>query len=255
MSLHRVIIIDDEYLARCAIEDKLIETGLFEITGSFDSVAKAQKFLRTQNRLLDFIFCDIEMPDVTGLEAATLLKQYCFYFVCCTGHQKYTSEAWKHLVDAFLVKPIVDDLLLALVDKYRRMMRNAGKPKLDYLMMDQLPENNRQEMGKRVRSFIKIMIDDVCYFRKSGNYLYAYGQNEKGLLVKIARTASTVKDFKEKYWFLENLICINQSEIVNMDYVKHYENEKLTVGNEILVVYNLGKKNVASFFAKHDPNY
>lgn len=255
MNLHRVIIIDDEHLARLAVEDKLIATGLFEVMGSFERVSDAQKFLRTQNRLLDFIFCDIEMPDVTGLEAAELLKPYCFYFVCCTGHEKYTSEAWKHLVDAFLVKPIADDLLLAVVDKYRLVMRNADKPKLDYLMMDQLPDNDEQEKGKRVRRFIKIMIDDVRYFKKSGNYLYAYGQNEKGLLVKIARTANTVKDFKEKYWFLENLICINQSEIVNMDHVKHYVNEKLTVGNEILVVYNLGRKDIDAFFAKHDPNY
>lgn len=255
MSLHRVIIIDDEQLARFAIEDKLAETELFEVMGSFDSVTQAQKFLRTQNQLLDFVFCDIEMPQITGLDAVTLLKPYCCYFVFCTGHEKYTSEAWKHLVDAFLVKPIEERLLLDLVDKYRRMLKNTAKPNLNYLMMDQLPDNKQQDKGKRVRSFIKILVDEVRYFKKSGNYLYAYGKNEKGLMVKIARTASTVKDFKQKYWFVENLIQINQSEIVNMDFVKHYENEKLTVGNEIFAVYNMGKADVASFFAKHDPNF
>lgn len=255
MHLHRAIIIDDEHWARIAVEDKLAETGLFEMMGSFDSVADAHKFLRTQSRSLDFIFCDIEMPEVTGLEAAKLLKPHAHYFVCCTGHEKYTLEAWRHLVDGFLVKPIVDDLLLALVDKYRAMNRNMIKPQVKYLVMDAMPQLESQSAGKRFRSLVKVMIDEIRYFGKSGNYLYAYGPNKNGVLVKIARTASTVQDFMKKYWYLDNLIRINQSVIVNVDYVSHYVHPQLSIDNEIHVVNDLGKELLTTFFAKHNPNH
>jgi len=130
-----------------------------------------------------------------------------------------------------------------------------NKSLLGYLMMDEIPVSQPQARGKKRRSLRQIKIDDVRYFKKSGNYIYAYGLNVDGLLVEMARTALTVEAFKKKYWFLENLIRINQSVILNMNHVEVYQAEYLIIGNELFSVSKLGKEAVASFLAKHDPNY
>lgn len=129
------------------------------------------------------------------------------------------------------------------------------KPLLGYLVMDEIPVSQPQVRGKKRRRLRQINIDDVRYFKKSGNYLYAYGPNVDGRFVEMARTALTVQAFKEKYSFLENLIRINQSVILNMNYVELYQAEFLIIGKEFFFVSKLGKEAVASFLAKHDPNY
>ena len=67
------IIVDDEPLAREAVEMLINETGQLTLAGSFNNAASAAKFIHEHP--VDLIFLDIRMPKVTGLEFARTIPK------------------------------------------------------------------------------------------------------------------------------------------------------------------------------------
>lgn len=54
---------------------------------------------------VDIIFMDIEMPSLSGIELAGLLRQKTKYLVFTTAHTRYAIDAFKVQADAYLLKP------------------------------------------------------------------------------------------------------------------------------------------------------
>lgn len=60
------IIVDDEPLAREAIEILVKDTSQLNLTGMFNNAIGASKFM--EENPVDLIFLDIQMPGITGIE-------------------------------------------------------------------------------------------------------------------------------------------------------------------------------------------
>jgi len=54
---------------------------------------------------VDIIFMDIEMPSLSGIELAGLLRQKTKYLVFTTAHTRYAIDAFNVQADAYLLKP------------------------------------------------------------------------------------------------------------------------------------------------------
>ncbi|MFD2585201.1 LytR/AlgR family response regulator transcription factor [Pedobacter vanadiisoli] len=54
---------------------------------------------------VDIIFMDVEMPSLSGIELASLLRQKTKHLVFTTAHTKYAIDAFKVDADAYLLKP------------------------------------------------------------------------------------------------------------------------------------------------------
>ncbi|WP_412468618.1 LytR/AlgR family response regulator transcription factor [Pedobacter sp. KLB.chiD] len=54
---------------------------------------------------VDIIFMDVEMPSLSGIELAGLLRQKTKYLVFTTAHTRYAIDAFKVQADAYLLKP------------------------------------------------------------------------------------------------------------------------------------------------------
>ena len=108
------IIVDDEPLAREAVEMLINETGQLTLAGSFNNAASAAKFIHEHP--VDLIFLDIRMPKVTGLEfARTIPKSTLVIFT--TAYAEYAIDSYE--VDAvdYLVKPIIPERFQKAVEK------------------------------------------------------------------------------------------------------------------------------------------
>ena len=64
-------IIDDEPLAAELLTSYAEKTNFLHLTGTYNSAIEAMRTLRTQP--VDLIFLDIQMPELSGLEFATIL--------------------------------------------------------------------------------------------------------------------------------------------------------------------------------------
>ena len=98
----RVIAVDDEPLALKQLEAYISKIPFFELAGTCRSAMEARSVL--ENRLVDAMFLDINMPDLSGMEFVRLLDNPPLV-VFTTAYSEYAVDGFK--VDAvdYLLKP------------------------------------------------------------------------------------------------------------------------------------------------------
>ena len=102
--LHRVVLVDDEQLARERLR-RLLEAhpGLEVIGEAEDGEQAVETILREQP---DLVFLDIQMPGCDGLEVAASLPSPRPKIIFCTAFDEYAVDAFElHAVD-YLLKPV-----------------------------------------------------------------------------------------------------------------------------------------------------
>jgi hypothetical protein len=156
----------------------------------------------------------------------------------------------------FLVKPVDETLLLALIDKLKEKNLKISKPPLHTILLDAIStiDGADQSVGKKKRMLLQVALHDIRYLKMKGNYLYAYGAKSNNAFPPIGRINITIKDFMAKFGHMENLIRINPSEIVNMNHMYMYSDGVITIEKEAFFVNGHGIKHINSWLLKHLPN-
>ncbi|ULT28204.1 response regulator [Sphingobacterium sp. E70] len=100
------------------------------------------------------IFCDIEMPEHSGLDAIKRLRDYCSHFVFITGYaEEYALQGHKVYVDGFLSKPIEEDELLGLLKhlQHKAPASNAGRDMrvVSTIFLDVVDPNSELHLARR----------------------------------------------------------------------------------------------------------
>ena len=111
------IVIDDEPLALQLMESYVKKTPFLELKGSFPSASSAFAFLGENP--VDLLFCDIQMPNLSGMELSKMLPEDT-KVIFTTAFSQYAIEGFKvHALD-YLLKPIsYDDFLTAAKHAYK----------------------------------------------------------------------------------------------------------------------------------------
>ncbi len=105
------IVVDDEPLALQLMEAYVKKTPFLELMGAFPNASSAFEFIRENP--VDLLFCDIQMPGLSGMELSKMLPEGT-RIVFTTAFSQYAIEGFKvHALD-YLLKPIsYDDFLAA----------------------------------------------------------------------------------------------------------------------------------------------
>lgn len=253
MSVYTAVIIDDNQWDAKDLELTLVDVGVFEEIKVFSNVKEAKKWLQGKNLPVDFIFCDIEMEGISGIEARQSLKSYTLFFVFFTGHEKYSLQAHRIHADGYLMKPAEEEEILSLVDKFRERQKKTVVNEIDYFMLDSLQKNG-EVAGRELH---KVKIADISHFKKDGNYVYAYGDVrdvEKRDFQKLGVFDGDIKSFMKKYWCVNNLLQINGGEVLNMDWVDFSHRAVFKIKNVEFRVTDTFAENVLRFTNRYTPN-
>lgn len=113
MSL-RVLIVDDEQLARERLRGMLRHDPLVEITGECENGEDAVQAIAAQAP--DLVFLDMQLPGCSGLQVVERLPaEHRPAIVFATAHEQYAAPAFKAAAVDYLLKPFdLDRLRLAL---------------------------------------------------------------------------------------------------------------------------------------------
>lgn len=122
----RVLIVDDEPLARLAIKLRLARRSGFELVGEFgdgDSAHAGIAALRP-----DLVFVDIEMPGKTGLDLlAALPPAQRPMAILLTAHDGFALQAFKLAALDYLLKPVDDERLDEALDRAQQAFPYRGQ--------------------------------------------------------------------------------------------------------------------------------
>lgn len=106
----RVLIVDDEPLARSALSNVLVARDDVELFDSASDAVEAIEKLKKER--YDVLLLDINMPELSGIELVDSLKkrgQAMPAIIFVTAHQQYAVAAFeKHAVD-YILKPFSNE--------------------------------------------------------------------------------------------------------------------------------------------------
>jgi two-component system LytT family response regulator len=168
------IAIDDEPIALNVLKTHAEKIPFLDLKATFVSTTDALAFLQ-QNKV-DFVFLDIRMPDLTGIEFAALIPKQA-HIVFTTAYPEYAVKGFDLAATDYLLKPIsLSRLLQACTLVNERIMA----------------ENKQQGLNsglfvKDGYNLVKIDPSKITYIEAGDNYLSIY-EGEKRTLTRMTLT-------------------------------------------------------------------
>lgn len=121
----RVLIVDDEAPARSELRHLLSAHVGVEVAGEAANAREALALAGATD--YDAVFLDIEMPGLTGLDAAQLVRERADppAVVFVTAHSEYAVDAFAVEAFDYLLKPIDPERLARVVERLAELSRGA----------------------------------------------------------------------------------------------------------------------------------
>ncbi|WP_319500920.1 LytTR family DNA-binding domain-containing protein [uncultured Draconibacterium sp.] len=168
--MYRCIIIDDEPIAIRVIRNHLSVFTDFEIVAECTNALEAMPVLQKEN--IDLLFCDIQMPQITGVDfIRSLLHPPKVIFT--TAYRDYAIDAFELNVVDYLLKPISFERFTKAINHFMELQSATSASTSEVL------ETRDFIFLKADKKHHKINLTDILYFESLGDYVIAYTNDQK----------------------------------------------------------------------------
>ena len=220
------IIVDDEPLAREAIEMLIEKTQDLILINSFNSAATASEFM-LENKV-DLVFLDIQMPGINGIEFAKTIPKETFV-IFTTAFSEFALDSYE--VDAidYLIKPVKLERFQKAVDKaftYSKLIDNEfNKNEIEEFTEEYF-------FVKADRKMFKIYFNDIQFIEGLKDYVVMHTENQKVI------TAMNIKTIYEQ--LPKNIfVRVSKSYIINSKYIESVDNNTVYIGKSEIPIGNI----------------
>lgn len=162
----KCLIVDDEPLARELLESYLSRIEELKLVKSCSNAIEA--FTCIQQRPVDLLFLDIEMPQVTGIDLLRSLKNKP-RIILTTAYREYAFEAYDLDVVDYMLKPISFDRFLRGIGKIKQLKQ---QPEVSFDEGDTIQSFNDAYLYlKENREMVKVFLKDILYIESLRDYV------------------------------------------------------------------------------------
>ena len=235
----RCIVVDDEALARKYLKDYISKVPFLELLGDFNSPLKASELLA--QGIVDLMFLDIQMPDITGLDFLRSLNKRPFV-ILTTAYKEYALEGYELDIIDYLLKPFSFDRFLKSVNKVNMLMVNKEKksePKSDY---NQTDFHDDYIIIRADRKYYKINYDDLIFIEGQKAYVTFHSEGKKNVTA-----LASLKELEDKLPE-KKFIRIHKSYIVSVKKIDSLDGNMIEIAGEKLPIGKSFKSNVSELF-------
>ena len=223
----RVLVVDDEPLARERVIDLLAHEQGVEIIGTADNGVAAVDAIRTRHP--DLVFLDVQMPGKTGLDVVREVGPEAMpATIFVTAFDQYALRAFELAALDYLVKPFDDERFEQAFNRARKLieLRDLGKLREQLLAVLQQGGGERAEEGAssdagyleriavEMRGKVRVVpVDQIDYITASGPYAELHTGDRTHL---IRETMQTLEERLDPRQFIR----IHRSAIVKLALVE-----------------------------------
>lgn len=168
--MSKVIIIDDEPLARSIVKEYLQKHPQLELVQECGDGFEGLKAI--QQHQPDLIYLDIQMPKITGFEMLELIEQPPAV-IFTTAFDEYAIKAFEaHAVD-YLLKPFNQERFDKAIAKWSEQ-KSASTEKITHELLETAshsPSQNQRIVVKNGSKIKIIPVHDVLYLEAADDYV------------------------------------------------------------------------------------
>ena len=235
----RCLAIDDEPLALQQLANYIKKIPYLELAGQCQSALEARQLM--DEELIDAIFCDINMPDLSGLDFVRSLAAPPI-IVFTTAYSEYAVEGYK--VDAvdYLLKPFGLDDFRRATEKVKRIyeLREHAAP---------LPEKEVQAGDslflKTDYRLVRISVDDIRYIEGMSEYVKIFFDTQKPITALLS-----MKKLEEQ--LPQHFMRIHRSYIVNLQKIQEVNKNRVVLdADTYLPIGDLYREAFNAYVGRH----
>jgi len=210
----RIIIIEDEKLARSRLKRMLAKHENIEILGEAQNGQEGLELIKKFQP--DLIFLDIKMPLLTGFEMLTRLEKSP-YIIFTTAYDQYALQSFEENTVDYLLKPISTEKLDRAIIKINKIFDKGTQLPFDLEKLLQSIKSKADVIKRfsvKVGDRIFLIADqDIHFFHAEDKYTFLNTIKDSFII------PFTLKELEEK--LDQDLFCrAHRSFIVNIEKIE-----------------------------------
>ena len=217
----RCMAIDDEPLALKQLVAYISKVPFLQLAAQCQSALEAREYL--EHDMVDAIFCDINMPDLNGMDFIKSLAMPPF-IIFTTAYSEYAVEGFRVNAVDYLLKPFgLQDFQRAanrLKERFESSSLAVSSP-----AADSLPADNTLFLKTDYR-IVKVSIPDIRYVEAMSEYLKVWIEGEAKPLV----TLLSMKKMEEH--LPDYFMRIHRSYIVNLNKIQEVNKNRIIMDKD-----------------------
>jgi DNA-binding LytR/AlgR family response regulator len=224
------IAIDDEPLALTVIESLCAKSEIINLQKTFTQPNEALKHLRKFPA--DLIFCDIQMPAMTGISLVKLLQQNTMV-IFTTAFSEYAAVSYELNAIDYLLKPINQKRFTQAITKAQEYFEHIHKKEQG---------TDKSIFVRADFSLVKIPLADILYIEGLADYLQIHIKDRKTIVARM-----TMKDMIEKLPSTD-FIRVHRSFILPFSKMEAVRGATIFIGDK---EFPIGRTYTDEFFSRY----
>lgn len=225
----RCIAIDDEPLALQQLAAYIKKTPFLELVAQCQSALEARQFLEQDT--VDAIFCDINMPDLNGIDFVKSLQAPPL-IVFTTAYSEYAVEGFKVNAVDYLLKPFGMQDFQRAANRLKERVQGSRVQEVQGSRVQEVQgspltaESDDVIFLKTDYRVVKVTISEIRYIEAMSEYLKIHIDGEAKPIV----TLLSMKKMEEK--LPEDFMRIHRSYIVNLTKIQEINKNRIIMDAE-----------------------
>ena len=227
----KCIIVDDDVFSTRIISDFIKRTSSLSLVETFDNAIDAIDYLSRTSGMVQVIFLDIEMPEMSGLDFIKSIDCSVTQIIIYSSQEKYALQSYEYNVCDYLLKPVGYARYLKAVNKARmelELVKNAGEG--GGYSIGELEEKKEDEVVEGVSMFVKdtsgsmykVKYADILYIEAQENYVHL--MTREGRIIIHSTMTKFVDGLPDEY-----IIRVHRSYAVGIKYLKNIVDGKIVL--------------------------
>lgn len=222
-------IIDDEPLAIELLKSYVAKTSFLKLTGTYSSAVSAMQDATTKS--VDLIFLDIQMPEVSGMEFARVIKEDT-RIIFTTAFSEYAVEGFRVEALDYLLKPISYTNFLTATKKALKWFEMKGSIKSSKDSSIAIATQEEEQMFiKSDHKLIRVLYKDILYIEGWKDYVKIHLQNKSSPILSLMSMKSL-----EETLPITQFIRIHRSFIIQKNKIDYISRNRVIISNKELPI-------------------
>lgn len=233
--MYKVLIVDDEFLARKLLQGYVQKMPELELVGTAQNAFEAFSFVK--GHPVDIMLLDIHMPDLNGIDLARTLKNVPA-IIFTTAYSEYALESYEVSAVDYLLKPITLPRFMQAIEKAIQKLGNTMAATTDNTAEAGAASPVTSGKNGGEASYIMVKADYRFYKINYEDLLFIEGQHEYVSFYTTGKRITALYSLKalEEQLPADQFIRVHKSYIVSIRRISEIEQVSVTVAGQKIPV-------------------